>query len=261
MGSVPHENGVFFLGQWVGDPGPLFYPLAIGLRLTPWALVGCGLATVPLALGRLDAARRRTLLWLGVYGLLCLAMLTLAPKKFDRYALPIFPALDISAGIGLVWAAETAHAALARRGWHVSAPLVWALAVAGLALNLAWHQPYELAYYNPLLGGGLAAEHGILVGWGEGLELAADYINAQPGGCDRPVYAPHYFLLGNYTCAPTTDDRAAAAGYAVFYINLNQRNVDADLLTALRARHPPDHTVRINGIDYAYVYALDPPAP
>ena len=34
-GGQPHEQGSFFLGQPVVDPGPLFYLLALALRLSP----------------------------------------------------------------------------------------------------------------------------------------------------------------------------------------------------------------------------------
>src|SRR5262245_4240877 len=39
-GGSPHGWGNFFMGRAIADPGPLFYPVAIALRLTPWTLAG-----------------------------------------------------------------------------------------------------------------------------------------------------------------------------------------------------------------------------
>src|SRR5512145_1411343 len=39
-GGSPHGWGNFFLGQAVADPGLLFYPVALVLRMTPWTLGG-----------------------------------------------------------------------------------------------------------------------------------------------------------------------------------------------------------------------------
>ena len=52
--------------------------------------------------------------------------------------------------------------------------------MVGHALPLAVVAPYALAYYNPLVGGGPAASRVLLVGWGEGLDQVAAYLNAQP---------------------------------------------------------------------------------
>ncbi len=39
-GGSPHMMGNFFLGRNDPAPGPLFYPVALALRMTPWTLAG-----------------------------------------------------------------------------------------------------------------------------------------------------------------------------------------------------------------------------
>ena len=99
VGGSDHEN--FFLGQPVADPGPLYYLVTIGFRLTPVTVIG--LALLPLGLLLAGKERRRYLPFVGflcAFILLFWAMMALPPKKFDRYMLPVFPSLEMLAAVG-----------------------------------------------------------------------------------------------------------------------------------------------------------------
>jgi len=300
-GGSPHGWGNFFLGHAVADPGPLFYPVAMVLRLTPWVLLG--LALLPamyfrflifdFRLERFNAIQnptsniqnqdgRHILLMLLAFVLLFVLMMSVPAKKFDRYALPIFPAIDILAAAGLMWLwgglrrpPTTDHrppTTVAMEGPPYRARgavlgswfsvLGWGAIGAMLAINLAWYHPYELAYYNPLLGGGPAAAQLIPVGWGEGLELAGAYITAQPDGAEQTVATWYRPALKPYitgTLVPLGDLLIPnKVGYAVLYIDQVQRRDDAVATDWLRAHLTPIHTVRIHGIDYAEIYWVPP---
>lgn len=263
-GGVPHQWNNFFMGRTVADPGPLFYPVAVALRLTPWTLGGLLLA--PLALRRWGASwpGRTALPWLALFALLFVAALTVPPKKFDRYILAIFPTLDIIAACGLLWLGSALLRC--RHAWRSAPPRLAALAplaILGLLANLAWYHPYQLAYYNPLLGGGPVAARSIGVGWGEGHEQAGAFIVQQPDGCQRPVATWMKALLQPYICSEAVSlnrtPRPGRVGYAVLYINQIQTNNNPNAIAALYGRQQPVHTVRILGIDYAYIYRITPP--
>ena len=66
-------------------------------------------------------------------------------------------------------------------GGRIGRAFVPALCLAILGLSLIAVRPYPLSYYNPLLGGGATASRWLLVGWGEGLDQVAVYLNAQDG--------------------------------------------------------------------------------
>jgi 4-amino-4-deoxy-L-arabinose transferase-like glycosyltransferase len=279
-GGTPHGWGNFFLGRAVADPGPLFYPLAIALRLAPWTLLGlvgyCGFWTVNFGAETASGAERPRskiqyrvpLALLNLFVLLFVLMLTLAAKKFDRYALPIFPALDILAAAGLIWLLDFGFwivSGLSRsKAQQPKSKPGWLLALIVLAANLAWYHPYELAYYNPLLGGGAAAAQLIPVGWGEGLEQAGAFIAAQPDGAEQPVATWYRPALKPYIKAPLVPLGdlliPGRAGYAVLYIDQVQRRDDAAATDWLRTQLTPIHTVRIHGIDYAEIYQVPMPA-
>ncbi|HEU4327821.1 MAG TPA: glycosyltransferase family 39 protein [Roseiflexaceae bacterium] len=275
-GGAPHGWGNFFWGQPVSDPGPLFYPVALAFRLTPWTLAGVLLGVLALARGRL-AQGRAALALLGLFAAGFLVMMSIPPKKFDRYALPIFPALDLLAAVGLVWLGQLLTRTkntepgdeASGLGFEVrelkpqTLNLKTALIAALLALNLLWYHPYELAYYNPLLGGGAMAARLIPVGWGEGYEQAGAFIDAQPDGRDLPVASWFEPVLRPFVAAGTVPMVRALtpgqAGYAVLYIDQLQRRNVPQAIDALYGRVEPAHVVRIHGIDYAYVYQLPPP--
>jgi hypothetical protein len=96
LGSEPHGPGNFLLGQPSPDPGPLFYPVALLVRLGPGTTIGLMLLFL---FGAPVGARRVAWVLLG-YAALFLILLTLAAKKVDRYLLPILPALAMLAAIG-----------------------------------------------------------------------------------------------------------------------------------------------------------------
>lgn len=269
-GTQPHPNGNFFRGAIVNDPGLLFYPAALVLRLTPWALVGLLALLVPLSRtaqpdtrdGLVDRRTAFAVSMLLVFVLLFLVMMTLPAKKFDRYLLPILPALQILAAVGLMrlwyWVRSRWSLLQALPNW-APLPLVGLLAGA----TLFWYHPYTLAYYNPLLGGGPAAERTLTVGWGEGLEQAGSYITRQPNGCDHPVGAWYPRVILPYVCtAVMHPSRARTPGsmdYLTFYVNQIQRGIDTDMLAFAQEHGTLVHTVTLHGINYAQVYQLPRP--
>ncbi|MGH7766116.1 MAG: glycosyltransferase family 39 protein, partial [Candidatus Binatia bacterium] len=201
---------------------------------------------------------------LALFAALFILATSLALKKFDRYALPIFPALDVIAALGLASILDFRLPILdftRSKIQNLKSKIGWSVVVLLLAANLAWYHPYELAYYNPLLGGGRVAARLIPVGWGEGYEQAGAFITAQPDGCARPVAAWFDRLLQPYVCSKAVTPEWARAGsvsYAVLYIDEIQRNQVPEMISRLIGAATPLHTVRIHGIDYAYVYQIAP---
>jgi hypothetical protein len=204
-------------------------------------------------------------------------MMSVAAKKFDRYALPIFPELDIIAAAGLFWLWDRLHHLRTknktcpersrreqRADRSVISIVLCSLFFVLITANLVWYHPYELAYYNPLLGGGAAAARLIPVGWGEGLEQAGAFIAAQPDGAERPVATWYRPALKPYISAPLVPLgdvlQPGRVGYAVLYIDQVQRRDDAAATDLLRSQLAPLYTVRIHGIDYAEVYQVPQPA-
>jgi 4-amino-4-deoxy-L-arabinose transferase-like glycosyltransferase len=283
-GGRPNGAGQFFLGQAIDDPGPLFYLVASALRATPLTLLGLLLfAGLQIADTRLHIKRWRnaqsklfeapinTTLWLLAFVLFWFAVMTLGPKKFDRYVLPAWPAIEILAAIGLMRGFQLCAAV-----WHMFArratttsnqqPATGPKLVIGLALvaqlaTLWYYHPYYLSYYNPLLGGGPVAQRALLIGWGEGMDAVGAYLATRPDVNYGPVLSALVPTLQPYVAVPVksvTELDRGSQNYAVVYLESVQRGANRDVYDAIR-RTLPLHTVRIHGIDYATIYQLPRP--
>lgn len=252
-GGTP-QKGNFLLGtNFLTDaPGVLFYPVTLFARLTPWVVVGL-LACIVASL-RTPAwlhSRRIPLLLLTTAALLLPLVLTIPPKKFDRYALPALPLLHILSATGLSWIGL--HLPVLPR--RVLASLTLLVALATLA---AFH-PYYLSWYNPLIGGSASAVNLVPIGWGEGLDLAADWLNQQPDITRGRVATWSPPTLQAYLHTPATwqgDITNGQVSYMVVYINQVQTGKESQYFGAIHTACQPVHTVQMHDIVYAHIYRV-----
>jgi hypothetical protein len=132
---------------------------------------------------------------------------------------------------------------------------------ASQAVLSAYVFPYYLAYYNPLLGGGVAARRAFVVGWGEGLDIVTSYLNQKPDS-ERMTVAGFYprVMSAQFKGTVLSDKQydAAMADYIVLYVNAVQRDL-ANRLRAVTRGKRSEMLVKINGIEYARLYAVPPP--
>ena len=277
------ETAHFFRGAAVTDPGSLFYPLAFLFRASPLALLGLLFSPASALLWRRRNGEERWV-WtiLLAYALLYGLAIALGAKKFDRYLLPLFPPMDLLAAMGWACFGRVATWSIGHLVNWSPGQLVgfgdyqttrpsdqeitrpsdqWALiGVATLVLVQALLvfpcHPHYLAWYNPLLGGLHQAVRTLPVGWGEGLEEAADYLNAQPdaekltvASAGVPGMAPKF----QGRTLPLTPASLIEAEYVVIYVS--DRQGGPSPVDEFIAGTPPQHVVRLQGVEYAWVYS------
>jgi 4-amino-4-deoxy-L-arabinose transferase-like glycosyltransferase len=251
-GGQPHEGGSFFWLHRVADPGPLFYPVALAYRLGLGMCLGLLLFVVVFRSLNRKALVGLVLLFILGFGL----MMTLGPKKFDRYVMPIVPMLAVLAALG-VWKAGAWLGGRAGLAGVVGSVVAAGIAILLQAQNLVGSYPYYLAYYNPLLGGATGAAERVMVGYGEGLDQVADWLNARPNATSLWVGAHSFDIL-----QPQIDgqgeslrDRVPSqADYIVLYRFQLQVGQSPRVIDQYLGRRDPLLVVQINGLDYAYVY-------
>ncbi|MBN1815606.1 MAG: glycosyltransferase family 39 protein [Anaerolineae bacterium] len=257
-----HTLGSYFLGQPVHDPGWLFYPVATLFRLSPLTIIGLVAGIVWLARRGSRFEHRLGVGVLLLYGMLFGAFMSLGAKKFDRYLLPVYPALEIVAAVGLLWLAEVVW----KRGgaeklrhrsftWLASFLIVVILQIA-LVLP---HCPYYLTYYNPLLGGLRQAEKIMMVGWGEGIDQAAAYLNAKPDARQLLVTSPvvsQFAPMFHGETRPTIRYSVWESDYVMFYLSHVQRERYESLMAEyfFNPEAKPEYVVALHGVDYVWIY-------
>jgi hypothetical protein len=279
LASQIHGKSNFFMGQPVGDPGLLFYPVVTLFKLTPLTLGGL-LAFIGFWLRGLGGRRNRLLaaqqlhsLALVVFVLSFTVMISLGADKGDRYNLPIFPALDILAAIGLYDLAWQIKSLVSRRLLSAKGRPGASLRAVGLLLVLILqgvptlaHYPYYLSYFNPLLGGGRQAVKTTIVGWGNGLDEAARYLNGKENATELRAVSWYYgsfapFFVGQSWPLSKRNLYWQGVDYAVLYLNGVQRLLpNPDIVGYFRSLEP-EHTVRFRGLEYAWLYKVPRPLP
>ncbi|MCP4358580.1 MAG: hypothetical protein GY796_11235 [Chloroflexi bacterium] len=240
----------FFLGEMAFEHGPLFYPLTLAYRLSPIIFLGLllGIILIGRHFWRKDTPSLWSQLptWLFILWPLAFgAGISIAVKKFDRYALPAVPSLILLAS--LAWTQVAYYKKSLTRY------LIFGL-TAAQTLFLLWALPYPLTAVNPLLGGPQIAQKVMDVGWGEAVSMAGQWLADQPDVAEAtavtgiaPALAP--FFPGQTSLA--NEQTIPQATYVIV-------SIDGNIGEDTAAANTPDrqllHTIHFNGLDRARIY-------
>jgi hypothetical protein len=193
--------------------------------------------------------------------------MNLGAKKFDRYLIPIYAPMNIIAGLG--WTA-VAFCVKEKMPSLYSRFVATALLIAVIGIQI-WSSfeifPYTLSYYNPLLGGGRKALQVMQIGWGEGLDQAAFYLNRKEN--PQEIQALTWYRNGPFSYYFDGELRKIKGNefmednwrnleesdYLVIYVHQWQRNLPAELLEYIED-WDPEHSIWINSIEYARIYKV-----
>jgi len=260
FGKVDEGHLVFFMGQPTKNPGIWFYPYVIPFRLTPLTSVGALLsAATGISMWRKNRrmGSLTLILWLVVLAFLWFG--DLSPKKQDRYLLPVFPLLDILAVLG--WAGIALQFKIQNSKIKIVQWGIVGLATAQALIALLWY-PYFLAYFNPLMGGLPRAVDTTLVGWGEGMEQAAAYLNQKPNAenlfvasTPSQTFLPYFKGRGENFY---TNEVALRADYVIIYRAQQQRLAPSPEIVRMFMARQPEKIIAIHDVPYAWIFANQP---
>jgi hypothetical protein len=277
--KVNEGHLVYFFGQPTLDPGPWFYLYVIPFRLTPITLLGA-IFSLCLLIPQLNAhpaiqklinpngqgllQSPHFLLWLFTLTLLLFG--SLSPKKQDRYLLPLFPFLDLLAATGWLGLISIINYQLPITNYQLLITNAQSLRSNSLSLILLLfhfgpvmsYYPYYLTYFNPLMGGPVRAAQTTLMGWGEGMEQVAAYLNARPNAASLYVAStPSQTLLPYFAGTGEnfyTNDIAFRADYVVLYLAQMQRLAPSPEIIRYFESREPEKTIMIHEVTYARIY-------
>ncbi len=285
IGLTPKSSLVyFFMGETMHELPPSYYLLVLLYKTTP--LVWFGLAAFAWAVwqSRTEHRDHERPTWAGIsfplaggvivllFGILYLVAMSFGAAKSERYMMASVCALDVVAGIGLVWAGERIY-----DKWRAKPAMLfpfWSMVLvafgAGHGLFALLNHPYYFSYYNPLLGGGASAVSMVPVGSGEVLDKAMDYLNHKPNPQKQTVVCGTNLPRCEYTASGQTllkqetlgavHSTWISADYVITYVFQTQRgehDYPAGVIAYLETHPGPEFTASFQGIEYAKVY----PAP
>jgi hypothetical protein len=256
FGKVEAGHLVYFFGQPTLDPGPWFYPYVIPFRMTPITLLGLPLCLF-LYFKKIYRIKKegQGLLWLFVITLLLFG--TLSPKKQDRYLLPLFPFLDLLSAVGWIGLLGIVYDYAKSLGQFLTPGAAFLLLSFHAAPTITYY-PYYLAYFNPLMGGPIRAAETTLMGWGEGMEQAAAYLNTRPNAEQLYVAStpsqtllPYFVGIGENFY---TNDVAFRADYVLLYLAQRQRLAPSPEIVRYFEAQEPEQIIFIQGLPYVQIY-------
>ena len=245
VGIGYHDRATFFLGEVRRSSIPTFYAVALPFRMTPWMLAGLVIG-VPVALARRSTRASAAILVAAVLPILY--TLSTAGQQIDRYGLLVLGPLVVVVGI--------ATTAGARESPRTTSLVRWGVLGAGLlaTVHATVVAPWGLAYFNPVLGGGRAAEDNVSVGWQEGQEIASRRMKElERGRCDDVTYnGLNFFLITARECGTWVKDPKKAT-YVALYVTQRQTMSPAQKRALTKGRELVS-VVRIRDIDYVELW-------
>ena len=268
-----HKNPVFFNGEvTLEDPGPAFYLATMAWKTTlvtlPMACVAWAYMLLQCRRGKRGAASESRILWaLTAYVIFFSVQMCLGAFKQVAYILPVFPALDLIAAFGLVRTAESIGRI---RPWQRWPWVPTAFIVLGVALQAGVvlpRHPYYGTHYNALLGGTRTAQRVLpLQDQGEGLDLAAQYLNTLPRAqrASAMIHQRSGIVFKRVFAGNTTYDRIPWASYRVYYVNQVMRHlggVEWDAAWEADQKADPLWSVAFDGVTYVWIYGAPPAEP
>lgn len=259
--TTPHDtNEDYSLNVW-------HYPAAVLSRTTPITLVfgvlvagwlmweGSRMWRRQSAKGQLVPGMQSRFAWLFLaYIFFFIVMMTLGAKKGDRYILPVWPALDTLAAIGVVAVALRVQPYV-RAAWKSS---IIPVAAVGVLLMLggtvAKYHPYAVAYSNPFLPDNISQE----LGWGEGLDQVAAWLNKEaPDAVVASWYPEELRAFTSARVIHINGHQQNQVQYVVLYKNMFGRAPDHyanDFIDEYFKKKIPVFVAHVAGKEFAWVY-------
>jgi 4-amino-4-deoxy-L-arabinose transferase-like glycosyltransferase len=271
--ELGHASPLFFRGEihTEGQLGLSFYPISYVWRSSPVVLVGliaAFMASLNPGKRSHSILPRRVMVNLPIFVAVYGVGMSLGSHKFDRYLLPVYPPLMLIAAAGwVVLISQIEKKILSKRRKLIGIGLL-TVVVAAHGFGLVQTFPYYLSYYNPVLGGHRKAGEVFALGWGEGLDQAAAYLNQKPDAEHLTVatwysYSFSYFfqgetrtILNRPSLGAEYLDYLLSSDYIIIYINQWQRQIPASLVARMMEREP-EHVVHIGPVPYAFIYRQD----
>ena len=270
FGAAAHANliPVLFLGKIRYNPGMLYFPIMWFVWSMPLTLPLMGVAMCRAWQQRNQAKKAfRVVVVLGGFALFYLIGLSFTAKKISRYIVIFLPAVSCLMALGVVQVAQL----LKKKRLH--ALFLVAVTLLQITPILRLH-PYYRTYYYPLLSGQWVATNTSSI-TGAGLDLAADYLNALPNAQHLQVQLSSVFTqdLAQYFVGHTARRGSTTAprldfDYEVEHLydkQIQGTPVDSppedDIQPSMwqpsqELSRKLEHVVRLNGIDYVWIYRL-----
>ncbi|HRJ74727.1 MAG TPA: hypothetical protein PLX90_01965, partial [Anaerolineales bacterium] len=205
------------------------------------------------------------IVYLLILGSLFILMFGLAQgRNHAHYIMNSFVTFDIIAGIGwgFIWMLAQNKGQILKR---ISASMIFVVALVFVQIGFGLpYAPYYFTYKNPF------ANRAATLGYGEGYNLAVEYLSAKPNAEEMQVYV--YNGMGTFSYMFPGDtlvfkrvylvdesyeqivEETKSSDYMVLYPVIRNQQPETEKLFTAFENVTPEKTIEINGIEYIYIY-------
>lgn len=274
--EVESEHEVTDIEDTAASPqdtfGFLKYAKDLPWHTTPITWLGLGLAAILIISRRANLPKnaKNILKLLVVFAMLFFLMMSFAKGRHtSHYIMFTYACLSIVAGLGIGLSFKKIRDWLpGKRPAIIQTTMLVGLLVIQVICAFSFF-PYYFNYSNPILEQIQPGVQTTVLGYGEGLELAADYLARKPASGDLTVMSwygigPFSFffpgqtenLYPSETWTPGLIERLARSDYLVIYQHHQQkRNMPAKLLQDI-SDVKPEHSIWLKGVEYIRIYRV-----
>lgn len=262
-----HVGGGYFMGEIMHSVNPFYYPVTLLLRLTPVSSIFSVLAIIFFSFGALKIKKPeyisdrdyKNIGILLLYIVLFFSVMMTGSKQMLRYLLPIFLVIDILAAIGIYYVIYGIISRINKnKGFNLAPKTKWftiffVIIILFQAFSSLPLCPYYRSYYNPMLGGSEKAPWITSIGGGEGMSLAADYLNGKENAENLTVAVQHPGFEPYFKGTTIGMSNASSADYIVFHHSVVQCGRDKDIWERYK-NEIPERIITINNINHCWIY-------
>jgi len=243
--AAGHIN--FFLGEITSAPSKLFYLVVLPIRLPEITLV---FFVIGLLFALYKLHQKNLNIFLIIWLLIILILLSTQSKMGDRYAIPAWPAISVIAAYGLI------KIPCFLKNKNLRFILTLALIFAGSIFYIIQYSPNYYFFYNSLVGGAEGAKRFVVVGRGEGHRELVEYFkdkNAKIGFLGDNRLVEFYDTSGKFERL-SAEFRPEKYDFIAVYTSAKQR-LKPNLAVAkyLKDKTPID-TIHLNNVKVFEIY-------
>ncbi len=237
--GIRRGHGQVLFGKYSRDAGWLFYPIIALVKLSPFLLFG-----LLLSLFRIRKPKMSLFIYLSVFMVGYLVVMSVATKKIDRYLLPVYPYFALCSYFGYLYVKNM----FAR----VVAVILFVITVA---LPFVVFHPYQFTYVNPLLGSPKFVHEKILAQkpFGVGIPVLKRVILRDYGDYPALGFIDRKPMAAIYMNSRVFDIRVdGTKRYDLIILGVNEEMPEKVLTSEHEFVHK--QSVIINGLEYWKIY-------
>ncbi len=250
--GINDGHSQIFFGNVTENPGFLFYPTVLLMKLTPFVVIGVALWLMLLFVQKRFRIKKITfVLFSGIFYLGYFVVMSIATKKLDRYMLTLFPYFALLATLGYFEILNIKN----RVVFHSYS--IGLLFILFVVIPVVSYHPYSFTYTSPIFG--TPSNANFVIGqkpFGVGIYEVKEHLERTYGAEVEVGFIDTKPIKSIYPNSLVSDARVeGTSSYDVLVLAINE--TFPENVTKSGVKFTLDGSIYINGLDYWRFYVKE----